>query len=160
MTKIVIADSDNINDIVTLRVEMQIEDWNKTLGKDFSCYSDEFAQITNKHLTERLNKSIFFAIMYIDDEPIAMSALEELSELPQITICSNKNKRHCCLVSVYTKTDYRGNSYQQQVINYLLKFAKAKGFTDITLTTNTPDAIHIYEKFGFKQISNKFFKAL
>ena len=62
MTKIVIADSDNINDIVTLRVEMQIEDWNKTLGKDFSCYSDEFAQITNKHLTERLNKSIFFAI--------------------------------------------------------------------------------------------------
>ena len=39
-------------------------------------------------------------------------------------------------------------------------FAKSKGFTEITLTTNTPDAIHIYEKFGFKEISRKYFLSL
>ena len=140
-----------------MRKRVQIEDWNKTLSKDLFCYSNEFAQITKKHLEDKLNISIFFAIMYIENKPVAMAALEELSELPQITVCSNKNGRHCCLVSVYTKPDYRGNGYQQQVIKYLLEFAKSKGFTDITLTTNTPDAIHIYEKFGFKQISNKYF---
>ena len=95
--------------------------------------------------------------MYIEGKPVAMAALEELSELPQITICSAKNGRHCCLVSVYTKPDYRGKGYQQQVIKYLLEFAQSEGFTDIMLTTNTPDAIHIYEKFGFKQISSKYF---
>lgn len=159
MTKkeMIIAGRNNIDDIIKLRVEMQIEDWNKTLGKDFSCYSDEFAEITRKHLTDKLNKSIYFAMMYIDDTPVAMCALEELSELPQITICSDKNGRHCCIVSVYTKPDYRGNGYQQQLINYLLGFAKSENFNDITLTTNTPDAVHIYEKAGFKLISNKYF---
>ena len=103
MNKTAIATFENIDDIVDLRVEMQIEDWNKTLGKDFSCYSDEFAQITKNHLEDKLNTSIFFAVMYVEDKPVAMAALEELSELPQITVCSDKNGRHCYLVSVYTK---------------------------------------------------------
>lgn len=157
MQKLLIASNENIDDITKLRVEMQIEDWNKTLSKDFSCYAEEFADVTKKHLTDKLNKSIYFAIMYLDNEPIAMCALEELSELPQITVCSDKNGRHCCLVSVYTKPEYRGNGYQQQLIKYLLEFAKTEGFNDITLTTNTPDAIHIYEKAGFKLISSKYF---
>ena len=155
--EMIIATSNNIDDIVALRVEMQIEDWNNTLSKDFSCYSSEFAKITKKHLIEKLNKSIYFAIMYLDDEAIAMCALEELSELPQITVCSDKNGKHCCLVSVYTKPNYRGKGYQQQLIKYLLDFAKSENFNDITLTTNTPDAVHIYEKVGFKLISNKYF---
>lgn len=67
----IIATSNNIDDIVALRVEMQIEDWNNTLSKNFSCYSSEFAKITKKHLIEKLNKSIYFAIMYLDNEPIA-----------------------------------------------------------------------------------------
>ncbi len=152
-----IAKRENIDDIVALRVEMQIEDWNKTLNKDFSCYYDEFAEITKNHLTTRLNKSIFFAIMYIDSKAIAICALEEPEELPQITVCSNKNSRHCCIVSVYTKPDYRGKGYQQELIKYLLRFAKDNNYTDITLTTNTPDAVHIYEKVGFKHISDKYF---
>lgn len=160
MNKTAIATFENIGDIVDLRVEMQIEDWHNTWGKDFSCYSDEFAQITRKHLENKLNRSIFFAVMYMDDKPVAMAALEELSELPQITVCNDKNGRHCCLVSVYTKPDYRGKGYQQKVIKRLLAFAKSKGFTEITLTTNTPDAIHIYEKFGFKKISSKYFLGL
>ena len=52
MNKTAIATFENIDDIVDLRVEMQIEDWNKTLGKDFSCYSDEFAQTTKNHLED------------------------------------------------------------------------------------------------------------
>ncbi len=159
-TRILIATDKNIKDIVNLRVEMQVEDWNKTLRKDYAFFSEEFAQITKKYLDKHLNQTIFFAILYIENKPIAMAGIEQLIELPQITVCTSKKGRHCSLVSVYTVLEYRGNGYQQQVIAYLLKFAKAKGYTDITLTTNTPDAIHIYEKFGFKYISEKYFLSL
>lgn len=156
----IIATDTNINDIVDLRVEMQIEDWSTTLGKDFSCYTNQFSKITRRHIEKRLNQSIYFAMMYLKDKPIAMCAIEELSELPQITICTDCNGRHCSVVSVYTKPEYRGNGYQQELIRYLLDFAKTKHFNDITLTTNTPDAAHIYKKVGFEMISNKYFLSL
>ena len=160
MKNMLIATEDNIDDIVLLRVEMQIEDWNKTLQKDFSAYAEFFAEITEKHIETRLNRSLYFAIMYYENEPIAICALEELSELPQITVCTEPDGRHCCLVSVYTKPAYRGKGYQQELLRYLLDFAKEEGFNDITLTTNTPEAMHIYEKVGFQEISNKYFLAL
>ena len=92
----------------------------------------------------------------INEKPIAMCGIEELCELPQITICAESDSRHCCVVSVYTKPKYRRNGYQQELIKYLLEYAKKEHFNDITLTTNTPDAAHIYEKVGFKKISSKF----
>lgn len=160
MKKIIIATDENIDDIVDLRVEMQIEDWGKTLDKDFTCYASRFSEITRKHIAARLNKSIYFAMMYIDEKPIAMCAIEELSELPQITVCTDSDGRHGCIVSVYTKPEFRGNGYQQELIKYLLSFGKSERFNDITLTTNTPDAEHIYQKVGFKMISNKYFLSL
>lgn len=160
MKKMIIATDENIDDIVDLRVEMQIEDWSTTLDKDFTCYANQFSEITRKHIEMRLNKSIYFAMTYLDKKPVAMCAIEELSELPQITVCTDSNGRHCCVVSVYTKPEYRGKGYQQELIKYLLDFAKKECFNDITLTTNTPDAAHIYQKVGFKMISNKYFLAL
>lgn len=157
MKRILIAQNENIEDIVELRVEMQLEDWKTTLGKDFSEYAGQFADITRKHLKDKMGKSIYFAMMYLNDSPVAICAIEELSDLPQITICTNPDGRHCCIVSVYTKPDYRGNGYQQELIRYLLDFAKTQQFNDVTLTTNTPNAEHIYEKIGFKKISNKYY---
>ncbi len=160
MRELIIAEEKHIKDIVTLRVEMQIEDWNNTLNKDFSSYASEFAAITENHICNRLNKSLYFAIMYLENTPIALCGIEELMELPQITICTEKSGRHGCIVSVYTKPKYRGNGCQQELLNYLLDKAKKENFNDITLTTNTPDAVHIYEKIGFTQISNKYFLSL
>jgi len=160
MEKAVMAECKDIDDITALRAEQQIEDWQNTVGKSFESYRQVFSDVTKKHLYERLNKSIFFSMMYIDNLPVAMCALEELGELPQITVCSGNNGRHGCIVSVYTRPDYRGNGYQQRLIRLLLAFAREKGFSNITLTTNTPDAKHIYEKAGFKYISDKYFLSL
>ena len=157
MKTIIIAKDENIDDIVRLRVKMQIEDWKFTLNKDFSIYSDQFYEITKNYIKEHLNKSLYFALMYLMGKPIAMCGIEELAELPQITVCTENNGRHGCVVSVYTKPEYRCKGYQQETIRYLLDFAKKKCFNDITLTTNTPDAAHIYEKVGFKKISSKYF---
>lgn len=158
--KISIATDKNIDDIVNLRVEMQIKDWKKNTKYRLYILFKRICTSNQKFLVNNLNQTIFFSILYIENEPIAMAAIEQQNELPQITICTNKNGKHCSLVSVYTVPNYRGNGYQQKVITYLLEFAKSKGFTDITLTTNTPDAIHIYEKFGFKYISKKYFLSL
>ncbi len=160
MKTLVIASEKNIEDIVSLRVQMQIEDWNRTVNRDYSCYAENFAEITRKHIQKRLNDSLFFALLYLDGEAVAMCAIEELSELPQMIVCANPNGRHCCLVSVYTKPAHRGHGYQQECMQYLLNFAKEKRFTDISLTTNTPDAAHIYKKVGFKWISDKYFLEL
>ncbi len=58
MKTIIIANDENIDDIVRLRVKMQIEDWKFTLNKDFSVYSDQFYEITKNYIKEHLNKSL------------------------------------------------------------------------------------------------------
>lgn len=159
--KIKIADASDIDGIAALRVEQQIEDWNYTAGnKDFSKYAEDFEVITKSYLLSRLNKSIYFALMYIDGSPIAMCALEEADTLPQITFCENKDLRCGSIVSVYTKPDFRSKGYQQKLLKALLNLAKEESFGEITLTTNTPDAKHIYEKSGFEYISDKYYLKL
>lgn len=156
MENIVIAAIDDIESITSLRVEQQIEDWTNTLNADFNDYASNFSEITKKYLLSKLNKSLFFALMYIDNIPVACCAVEELNELPQITICLDSKGRHGCLVSVYTKPEYRGKGYQQKLLDELLNFVRNENFCEITLTTNTPDAKHIYEKAGFEYISDKY----
>lgn len=160
MKDIVIATEKQLEDIVSLRIEMQLEDWNTTLNQDFSYYSEPFAEITRKHILDKLNRTIFFALRYLDGEVVAMCAIEELSELPQITMCVGSRGKHGRLVSAYTKPEARGQGYQQELTAFLLRFAKEKNFVDITLTTNTPQAAHVYEKSGFHQTSSKYFLAL
>ena len=43
---------------------MQIEDWKHTLNKDFSCYSNEFAEITKKHRRKTQQITIFRNYVY------------------------------------------------------------------------------------------------
>lgn len=124
MKSIIMAKDENIDDIVSLRVKMQVEDWNFTLHKDFSVYADRFYDITKNYVKERLNQSLYFAMMYLEDNPVAMCGLEETAELPQITVCTERSGRHGCMVSVYTRPEYRCRGYQQETIKYLLNFAK------------------------------------
>ena len=153
-----IADLSDLNQIVRLRVKQQIEDWHKTSnGKDYSIYSDELKKITRNYIRKRLNKYIYFAIMYIDEKAVSMCALEVKENLPQITICENSSDKSAELVSVYTAPEYRGRGYMQILLDYFLDFAVKQGYTDIVLSANTPDAKHIYEKFGFQYISDKYY---
>ena len=58
-------------------------------------------------------------IKYVDNEPVAMCALEEQDELPPITVCI-ENKRHGWVVSVYTMPAHRGRGYQQALMQELM----------------------------------------
>lgn len=95
--------------------------------------------------------------MYIEEKAVSMCALEVKDNLPQITICENFSDKSAELVSVYTTPEYRGRGYMQLLLDYFLDFEVKQGYTDIVLSTNTPDAKHIYEKFGFRHISDKYY---
>ena len=157
--RIVRADLSHIDVIAEMRVAQQVENWTNILDKDFAVYAEQYRQITTSYLRRRLNHSLFYVIKYVDDEPVAMSALEEQDELPPITVCM-ENKRHGWVVSVYTKPAHRGQGYQQALMKALLQMARERGFGDVTLTTNRPDAIHVYEKAGFQHTSDKYFLKL
>lgn len=157
--RIVRADLSHIDVIADMRVAQQVENWTNILDKDFGVYAEQYRQVTVSYLQRRLNHSLFYVLKYVDDEPVAMSALEEQDELPPITVCM-ENKRHGWVVSVYTKPEYRGRGYQQALMKDLLQMARERGFGDVTLTTNRPDAIHVYEKAGFRHTSDKFFLKL
>ena len=157
--RIVRADLSHIDVIADMRVAQQVENWTNILDKDFGVYAAQYREVTVSYLRRRLNHSLFYVIKYVDDEPVAMSALEEQDELPPITVCM-ENKRHGWVVSVYTKPEHRGRGYQQALMKELLQMARERGFGDVTLTTNRPDAIHVYEKAGFQHTSDKYFLKL
>lgn len=153
-----IADKDDIEIIAKLRTEQQIEDWNFTSSdKDYSVYADRFFDLTKEYLNENLNMNMFFAIMVLDDIPVAMCAINVLNSLPQITVCEVFDAKAGEIVSVYTRKQYRGKGCQQKLLRFLLDFAQNQRFSDLVLTTNTEDAQHIYRKLGFRYISNKYY---
>ena len=152
MTEVKICTKDDIEKITEMRVSQQIEDW----GDDFRQFAGDFYIRTEKFLRENLERNIFFCMLLVNGEPAAMSAVEDTCELPQINLCAEKNGRHGYLVSVYTKPEYRGQGYQQMLMEEILKLARIKGFTTLSLTTDNEAAKHIYTKFGFKFLSEKF----
>lgn len=157
--RIVRADLSHIGAIAEMRVSQQVENWTNILQKDFSVYADQYREVTISYLRRRMNHSLFYVLKYVQDVPVAMCALEEQDELPPITVCM-ENKRHGWIVSVYTKPEHRGKGYQQALMKELLQMARERGFGDVTLTTNRPDAIHVYEKAGFRHTADKYFLKL
>lgn len=157
--RIVRADLSHIDMIADMRVAQQVENWTNILDKDFAVYAVQYREVAVSYLRRRLNHSLFYVLKYVNDEPVAMCALEEQDELPPITVCM-ENKRHGWVVSVYTKPEHRGKGYQQALMKELLQMARERGFGDVTLTTNRPDAIHVYEKAGFRHTSDKYFLKL
>jgi len=153
------ADLSHIEAIADMRVRQQVEYWTRTLEQDFSVYAAQYRDVTVSYLRRRLNHSLFYVIKFVADVPVAMCALEEQDELPPITVCM-ENKRHGWIVSVYTMPEHRGHGYQQALLKELLQLARERGFGDVTLTTNRPDAINVFRKAGFRHTSDKYFLKL
>ena len=57
------------------------------------------------------------------------------------------------LMWVGVKTKHRGKGYASAVLDGVVKYASDKGLEKLTLEVpgNAPDALHIYEKLGFKK---------
>ena len=60
------------------------------------------------------------------------------------------------LMWIGVKSNARGQGYASAAMSGVVKYAKDKGLEKLTLEVpgNSPDALHIYEKFGFKKVDN------
>ena len=58
------------------------------------------------------------------------------------------------LSMVIIKHDYQGNHYATKIIIWFINYFKDHGFKKITLDAaeGSPDAVHIYEKLGFRKV--------
>lgn len=58
------------------------------------------------------------------------------------------------IVWIGIKESYRGNGYATKVLNYLIKTSKEQGYKymDLEVPGKSPDAKHIYEKLGFREV--------
>ncbi len=157
-SEIKIVTADDIDIITDMRVKQQIENWSSTYpDKDYNIYTDDFFKITKKHIEPKLNKTMFFALMYLDKEPVATCGFEIMDSLPQITICENTNAKFAELIGVYTYPNHRCNGYQQKLISFLIEYAVTLGITDMILSSNSQYAKHVYEKVGFEYLADKYY---
>lgn len=58
------------------------------------------------------------------------------------------------LSEIIIKHDYQGNHYATKIITWFINYFRDHGFKKITLDAaeGSPDAVHIYEKLGFRKV--------
>lgn len=70
-------------------------------------------------------------------------------------ICLNLNAPGIVdLTIIEIKSNYRGNHYATKIISWFINYFQKHGYKKITLDAaqGSPDAVHIYEKLGFKKV--------
>ena len=58
------------------------------------------------------------------------------------------------LPEIYIKPEYQGNHYATKIISWFINYFKTRGYKKMTLDAaeGSPNAIHIYEKLGFRKV--------
>ena len=132
MIKLIRTDSDNkdfIHLVKQLDAELAILD------------GDEHAFYAQLNKTDKIKHMI---IAYENEKPISCGAIREYSP----TIMEVKR--------MYTMPESRGKGIATKVLNELEKWASELSYQKCILETGwrQPDAIRLYEKNGYKRISN------
>ena len=66
------------------------------------------------------------------------------------------NGKKAYITSVYTEEQYRRKGIQNKLMQMCLSFLKEIECSKIELDASNPDAIKLYEKFGFIKDSTKY----
>ena len=132
MIKLIRTDSDNkdfIHLVKHLDAELAVLD------------GDEHAFYAQLNKTDKIKHVI---VAYENEKPISCGAIREHSS----TMMEVKR--------MYTLPEYRGKGLATKVLNELEKWASELSYQKCILETGwrQPDAIRLYEKNGYKRISN------
>ena len=138
-----IASHEDIEELSTLRLMQQKDDW----GDLYPNKDEELYEVTKKYLEKHLNKDIYLFVEVINNKIVATCGLQVIEYMPQCI--ENGIKGYIC--DVFTLNEYRKKGIQTNLIKNVLEYAKENYITDLSLSSDNPDAIRIYQKFGFKQ---------
>lgn len=141
----------DIKQILKLRIDL-IKHTSSTF-KDTAVDEDSLFKSTNKYLKNNLNKRLFMYGVFINNQLVCIGGYELFQCFP-----SEDNliglEAHLC--SIFTIPEFRKRGYGSQIIDLCINDAKSKGVVKLKLGTLNPEAIKIYEKFGFHKSNSTY----
>lgn len=133
----------NMNDIDVLselRILQQQDDWEEDYEDKFDLY-----ERTKEYLNKHLNEDLYMFVNIVDDKMVSTCGLQIIEYLPQCV----DNGMQGFICNVFTLRDYRRRGLQRELIEEVIKFAKEKNLCEISLSSDSEDAIKLYKSFGF-----------
>ncbi len=147
------ADVNDINDLVDLKIKQNIYNCDRD---GIILQTEEIVRENIKRiLLQELNKTIYFfiAIDKSNDRTVASNGVVIHQMVPSALFLNGKK---AYITSVYTDEDYRHKGIQNILMQMILDFLDEIECKKIELDAVNPDAIKLYEKFGFKKDDEKY----
>ena len=135
------ANKNDIDKIVQIRIKQQKDDW-----KDEYVDKYNLLKITKTYLEKYLNKNFYAFIEEKDDDIIAICCLQIVEYMPQC----NDNGKYGYICNVYTSDEFRNKGIQTNLLEKVINFAKENDLCELSLSTDSEEAISIYKKLGFE----------
>lgn len=151
MYKFSIASSEDIEELVKIRLLEQENDWKnlRVISKEILT---NLAHETYKAFEERLNKDLIMFVIKKDNLIVAQAGLLIQQYLPQVDDFSGKRGY---LTNVYTIKQERRKKLQLYLSDEIIKFAKNNGINRIDLhATPNKEIFLMYKKLGYQFVNN------
>ena len=151
MYKFSIAPSEDIEELVKIRLLEQENDWKGLRIISEKNFAD-LAYETYKAFKERLNKDLIMFIIKKNNVIVAQAGLLIQHYLPQV---DNLNGIRGYLTNVYTIKHERRKHLQLYLSDEIIKYAKHNGIERIDLhATPKKEIFLMYKKLGYKFFDN------
>lgn len=123
------------------------------ITKDSKCFNDliHYARncswIVGRHLASLLEEDLFSDwestfVATIDEHIVGFCTFMETDYYPD-------NKYFPWISTIFVEEKYRGNRISQQMIEFVIEYAKKNGFSKVYIPS---DMVGFYEKYGFEKI--------
>ena len=147
------ADIKDIDDLVDLKIKQSIYACNRE-GLELK-NEDIVRENIKKILLQELNKTIFFYVTIDKDNnrTVACNGVVIHQMVPSAFFLNGKK---AYITSVYTDEDYRCMGIQNVLMKMIFDFLEEIECKKIELNATNPNAIKLYEKFGFKKDDEKY----
>lgn len=139
MIKYIIADKQDIDQVMEIRLEMLLEVNN--LSEQYQ-YADDFVSASREYF---LNGDQTTVLALEDDKAIGCASICYITIMPTF---SHPTGQRAHIMNVYTSKYYRKQGIAERMVNMLIREAWDRGATEISLDT-TEAGRPFYRKLGF-----------
>ena len=139
MIKYKIADKQDIDQVMAIRLEMLLEVNN--LSEQYQ-YADDFVSASREYF---LNGDQTTVLAIDDGKAIGCASICYINVMPTF---SHPTGQRAHLMNVYTSKNYRKQGIAERMVNILIRAAWDRGATEISLDT-TEAGRPFYRKLGF-----------
>lgn len=146
------ADINCINDLVDLKIKQTLFNYNRDglVMKNENIARENIKKI----LLQELNKTIYFFVAINEkNKAVACNGVVIHQMVPSDSFLNGKK---AYVTSGYTDEEYRRKGIQNELMKMVLDFLKEAECSKIELDASNPNAIRLYEKFGFRKDNTKY----